>query len=199
MNEEIDVKQEADELTKRIVDRLGERQQKLEPMAAWERKGRRPARLHPLFATIAVAACIGLAVVFLPMLSTEQSLLDELDIPTPGLTEYRAATPELNEIAGLMEKEDFETALKRTETALHRSDASIKMLEEVAEDWGDDDAVRYDQDMERAVNSELRWTYIYLLIKQDRKKDAKKQLKVYLKYPEFCEHQAEAKALLEKI
>ena len=73
------------------------------------------------------------------------------------------------------------------------------MLEEVAIDWGDDDAVRYDQEMERAVNSELRWIYIYLLIKQGHKKDAKKQIKVYLKYPDFCEHEVEAKALLEKI
>ena len=198
MNEEIYVKQESDELTERIANRLGERQQKLERMAEWDRKEKAPIRLRPIFVTFGVAACIGVLFFFTPFGESE-SLLDELDISAPAMTEYRAAIPEMNEIASLMEKEDFETALKRTETALNRSDESIKMLEEVAIDWGDDDAVRYDQEMERAVNSELRWIYIYLLIKQGHKKDAKKQIKVYLKYPDFCEHEVEAKALLEKI
>ena len=199
MNEEVFVKQEADELTNRIANRLGERQKKLEQMEKWERQEKKPVRLRPIFVTVAVAACIAALFFFSPFGGHEQSLVDELGIATPNMTEFRAANKDMTEIASLMENEDYEKALEKTEMALNRSDESLKMLEEVAAEWDDDEAVRYDQELEWAVNSELRWTYIYLLVKQGHKREARKELKRYLQYPEYCEHEAEAKALLNKL
>lgn len=199
MNEEVFIRQEADELTNKIADRLGERQKKLERMAEWEKQAKKPVRLRPIYVTIAVAACIGVLFFFSPFSRTNESVLDDLNIGTPSLTEYRAANKDMSEIANLMENEDYEKALEKTEIALNRSNESLKMLAEVAAEWDDDEAVKYDQELEWAVNSELRWTYIYLLIKQGHKKEAKKEIKHYLQYPEYCEHEAEARALLEKI
>lgn len=157
------------------------------------------AYLLSIFITLAIVICIAVLFIFSPFERSGQSYLDELDIEPPGMTDFRAASPELTEIANLMEKEDFENALGKTEAALERSDESLRMLYEVAEIWGDDEAVMYDQETEWAVNSELRWIYIYLLVKKGRKKEAKKELKNYLKYPDYCEHEAEARALLEKL
>ena len=199
MNEELFIRQEADELTNRIADRLGERQKKLERMTEWEKQAKKPVRLRPIYVTIAVAVCIGLLFFFSPFSRTNESVLDDLGIGTPSLTEYRAANKDMTEIAKLMEREDYEKALEKTEIALNRSEESLKMLAEVAEEWGDDEGIKYDLDLEMSVNSELRWTYIYLLVKKGHKKEAKKEIKRYLQYPDYCEHEAEAKALFEKL
>jgi cytoskeletal protein RodZ len=201
MNEDVFVKQDADELTQRIADRLGERQKKLERMADWEAQERKSARFRhiPILTTLVVAACVGALFFFSPFVGTEQSLVDEMGIEIPTLTDYRAATPDMAEITELMEKEEYEKALEKTEDALNKSDEAIKMLAEATEAWGDDEAVMYDRELELAVNSELRWTYIYLLVKQGRGKDAKKEINNYLKRPEYCEHEAEAKDLLRRL
>ena len=199
MNEYVFVKQEADELTQRIADRLGERKKKLERMADWETQEKKGFSFHPILVTMAVAACVGALFFFSPFVGTEQSLVDEMGIESPSLTDYRAATPMMTEIAELMEKEEYEKALEKTEAALNKSDEAIKMLGDAAEAWGDDEAIRYDRELELAVNSELRWTYIYLLVKQGREKDAKKEINNYLKRPEYCEHEAEAKDLLRRL
>lgn len=199
MNEDVFVKQEADELTNRIANRLGERQKKLEQMAEWDKQEKKSVRLRPVFMSLAVAACIAALFFFSPFGGSDQSLVDELGIGTPDMTEYRAANKDITEIANLMEKEDYEKALEKTESALNKSEESLKMLDEVAAEWGDDEGIRYDLDLEMSVNSELRWTYIYLLVKQGYKKEAKKEIKRYLKNKNYCEHEAEAKALLEKL
>lgn len=199
MNEDVFIKQEADELTNKIADRLGERQQKLERMAEWERQNKKPKHLRPIFMTLAIAACIAALFFFSPFGQDGQSCLDDLGIAPPSMTDFRAASPELTEISNLMEKEDYENALEKTEAALARSEESLKMYYETEEIWGDDEAIKYDKELEWEVNSELRWVYIYLLVKQGRNKDAKKEIKRYLKYPDYCEHEAEAKALLEKL
>lgn len=198
MNEEVFVKNEADGLTARIAYRLGERQQKLERMAAWERHTA-SGKMRPLFLTVAIAACVAALLLFSPFWRSGTSPIDELGIAAPTLTEYRAASPEMTEIAQLLEKENFDEALQKSEKALRKSDDMIKELYAVAEMWGDDEAVLYDLNLEQTANSELRWTYIYLLVKQGRNRDAKKELKRYLKTPEYCEHEADAKALLEKL
>lgn len=199
MNEDVFIKQEADELTNRIADRLGERQQKLERMAEWERLDKKSTHIRPLFMTLAIAACIAALFFFSPFGQSGQSYLDDLGIASPSLTDFRAGSPELTEISNLMEKEDFDNALEKAEAALARSEEALKMYYETEELWGDDEAIKYDKELEWEVNSELRWVYIYLLVKQGHKKDAKKELKRYLKYPDYCEHEAEAKALLEKL
>ena len=52
---------------------------------------------------------------------------------------------------------------------------------------------------EQLANSELRWTYIYLLVCTGDRREAIKQLKIYLKQKEFCEHEVEAKRLLKEL
>ena len=155
--------------------------------------------LLPILITLGIVVCVAALFFFSPFEQSGQSCLDDLGIAPPGMTDFRAASPELTEISNLMEKEDFDNALEKAEAALERSEEALKMYYETAEMWGDDDAIKYDEEMEWVVNSELRWIYIYLLVKQGRKKDAKKELKRYLKYPDYCEHEAEAKALLEKL
>jgi hypothetical protein len=156
---------------------------------------------HLLFIFIALGIVICIVAVFIssPFEQSGQSCLDDLGIASPGMTDVRAASPELTEISNLMEKEDYENALEKTEAALERSEEALKMYYETEESWGDEDAIKYDEEMEWVLNSELRWIYIYLLVKQGRKKDAKKELKRYLKYPDYWEHEVEAKALLEKL
>lgn len=197
MNEEKFVRSEADALTGRIIDRLGERQQKLDRMAEWERKTP-TRRLRPLFVTLAIAACVCAVFILSPFGKGSVSPWDEMGYGKPSLTEYRAASPEMAEIALLIEQDDFEAALNKTEEALKQSDNAIKEWNALEEMW-DDESVAYEQELEWAANSELRWVYIYLLVQHGDHKKAKKEIKKYLQNPQYCEHETEAKALLEKL
>ncbi|MBR0038149.1 MAG: hypothetical protein IJP70_11010 [Bacteroidales bacterium] len=198
MNEERYLRQEADPLTVRIAERLGERQQKLDRMAAWD-QSEKASRLRPLYWAAPLAACLVAVVLIAVWVKQETSPLDELGIACPELTEYRAASPELDEIAGLLQNEEFDQALKATAAALGESDALIKEYSEWNDYLGEDEDLVYSRNLERTVNSELRWTYIYLLLKKGQNRSAKKEIRKYLRYPEFCEHMEEAEQLLEKI
>lgn len=197
MNEECFDKQEADELTVRIADRLGERQQKLERMVEWERKAT-ATNVRPMYWVGAVAACVAVVVMMMPFWGTDSSPLDELGIGAPTMTEFRAATPEASEIMRLIEQNDFEAAIAKTEAALDKSEKELKELERLTVGW-DDEEMNYQLEQETVVNGELRWTYIYLLVKTDRKKEAKKQLKYYIRHHSKSENIEEARALLKAL
>lgn len=197
MNEEKFVKQDADELTSRIADRLGQRQQKLEQMAEWERQAR-PARLKSLYLTVAIAACIAVVFVFSPFKS-DVSPLDELGIESPTLTGYRAATPELAMIEQMISENRFEEALQETERLLKNSDMAVEEFGQTPEIWGDDEEATYEMELLFVQNQELRWAHVYLLIRLNQNKKARKELKRYLDYPDFCEHETEARLLLKKL
>lgn len=147
-----------------------------------------------IMAAVAVCAVVVLVAV---LWKTPASPLDELGIEPPKATEYRSATPEQVEIATLIEKQNYDVALARVEKSLKQSDLSLKEMAGVADDW-DDEALLYEEEAEMVQNSELRWTYIYLLVRKDQKSLARKELKRYLKSP-YGEHQKEAKALLKAL
>ena len=197
MNEEKFNRQEADAMTNRIADRLGERQQKLERMADMER-ATKATHLRPLYWAGAAAACIAVVMLMMPFWRTPSAPLDDLGIAAPTLTEYRAATPEVTAIAELMDRQDYEKALTATETALAQSERELKDLEGLVVGWDDEEMI-YQLEQEIAMNGELRWTYIYLLVKTGRDKEAKKQLKYFVKNHSNSEHIEEARRLLEEM
>ena len=185
--EEVFDKTKADELEQRIADRLGKRQEKLEQMESWEK-----AKIRPLYMVLAAAACIVAVVLMRPLWTTAPSPLDELGIEAPQFSDFRAASPEVKKIEQMMEEGKYEEALVRIRKSLELSDWTLAELAGVADAWDS-------EEMDRLENSELRWTYIYLLIKTGDTKEARKQLKIYLKDRTHCEHREEAKELLEKL
>ena len=188
-----------DKMTMLISERLGERQKKLKQMEEWERKNNHKSRMHRIYILVSIAAGLLVLLVLSPFTSSESSPLDELGITAPTMSEFRAATPELTRINKLIEEENYEDALTLTAKAMSASDMAIYELEGVPEVWGSDEEAAYEDDIERVKNSELRWVYIYLLVKNEDKKTAKKELKKYLKYPQYCEHENEARELLKKL
>ncbi len=202
MEENMNIPQ--DELTQRIVSRLGERQQKLELMAQWEKSGsvdvtpasaqeKHKARIRSLYYITVVAACIAIVLWMVPW-GGRQDLISELGIGTPELTAYRAANAETEQIDTLIKDEKYQDALNIVTTALKKSEAELEVLEDFVETQADDESL-YELDAEMQLNSELRWTRIYLLLKLDMKKEARKEVKDYLRYPDYCQHLDEAKAL----
>lgn len=198
MNEEVFIKQEADELTQRVADRLGLREEKMKQMEQWEKQTSSHRSVYKLFAyVLSVAACIAIAIVIWP--SNEPSLIDELGIERPSMTEFRGESSESVMIEQLIEKKNFDEALKMVAESLEKSDVAIEELESISTDWEDEEEMIYNDELERVKNSELRWTYIYLLLQTDDNKQARKELKRYLKTPQYCEHEQEAKELLSRL
>ena len=196
MEEDVFVKENADELTQRNVNRLGERQQKSEQMARREHS-QKATKLSPLYYLMAVAVCIAIVILVWP--TNQQSPIDELGIGTPNMTEFRAASPEAARIEQLISEDKIEEALRLTANVLKNSDLAIEELGDIPELWEDEEEMAYEDHIERVKNSELRWTYIYLLVRAGKNKEARKELKRYLKDPLYCEHEQEARQLLEKI
>lgn len=198
--EEVFVRNEADDLTRRIVDRLGQRQEKLDRMAEWDKPAKAAGHRRLYIAGLAIAASIAVVFILAPWRSnTALSPLDDLGIGAPQLTEFRSAMPELSKINQLIESKDYEAALAKTKEALAKSDYMLTELANVGDMWGEDEALQYEEQLEREANSQLRWAYIYLLVKTERNKEAKKELKRYLKDTDFCEHEQDARELLSRI
>lgn len=196
MNEEKFNHNAADADTMLIVARLGERKRKLERMAEMEHRmvRRTTTRLY----TSIISAVALLILVFVPLWCMQISPLDQTGISQPTFSDYRSGNADIAEITKLMNQQDYKQALTVTKKALHTSDIALKDL--YGQDVGlDDEELVYEEELERNNNSELRWTYIYLLVKLDDVKEARRQLHKYLKAKNYCQHQAEAKALLKEI
>lgn len=201
MSEEVFNRQDADGLTLLIADRLGERQKKLDRMAAWERdleEGRAERRRTWVPVTVsflAIAACVVVAFVVLRPWDGNVSPLDELGIGAPEFEDYRGDMPELPEIQKLISAGDYDEALIRVERALEVSSTEVRDME-----WGvafaDDDEMQYILDEMTMLNGELRWARIYLLVRQGDEEEALKELRCYLKMPSrLLRHTDEARAL----
>ena len=186
-------RKEADALTLRIIDRLGERQQKLDCMAEWERSAQhRP--LRPTLALLAIAACIA-AVIIVQSPWQSRSSWEELGLESPVSESFRAATPDLAEINQLIEAKNYDKALAKTEQALAQSDSELSMLSDVA---ATDEELLYEKEAEQLNNQQLRWTCIYLLVQTERIEAACSQLEIYLQQKD-CPHRSEAQKLLKKL
>ncbi len=199
MNEEKFNPNAADGDTMLIVARLGERKRKLERMAEMEQRlaRRTTARLYTSIVS-AVAAVVLLTLVLVPLWRMQISPLDKTGISQPTFSDYRSGNADIAEITKLMNRQDYKQALTVTKKALHTSDIALKDLYGKDVEFDDEELV-YEEELERNTNSELRWAYIYLLVKLDDVKEARRQLHKYLKAKDYCQHQAEAKALLEEI
>lgn len=199
MNEEKFNPNAADGDTMLIVARLGERKRKLERMAEMEQRlaRRTTARLYTSIVS-AVAAVVLLTLVLVPLWRMQISPLDKTGISQPMFSDYRSGNADIAEITKLMNRQDYKQALTVTKKALHTSDIALKDLYGKDVEFDDEELV-YEEELERNTNSELRWAYIYLLVKLDDVKEARRQLHKYLKAKDYCQHQAEAKALLEEI
>ena len=189
----------ADGDTMLIVARLGERKRKLERMAEMEQRlaRRTTARLYTSIVS-AMAAVVLLTLVLVPLWRMQISPLDKTGISQPKFSDYRSGNADIAEITKLMNRQDYKQALTVTKKALHTSDIALKDLYGKDVEFDDEELV-YEEELERNTNSELRWAYIYLLVKLDDVKEARRQLHKYLKAKDYCQHQAEAKALLEEI
>lgn len=199
MNEEKFNPNVADGDTMLIVARLGERKRKLERMAEMEQRlaRRTTARLYTSIVS-AMAAVVLLTLVLVPLWRMQISPLDKTGISQPKFSDYRSGNADIAEITKLMNRQDYKQALTVTKKALHTSDIALKDLYGKDVEFDDEELV-YEEELERNTNSELRWAYIYLLVKLDDVKEARRQLHKYLKVKDYCQHQAEAKALLEEI
>lgn len=199
MNEEKFNPNAADGDTMLIVARLGERKRKLERMAEMEHRlaRRTTARLYTSIVS-AMAAVVLLTLVLVPLWRMQISPLDKTGISQPTFSDYRSGNADIAEITKLMNRQDYKQALTVTKKALHTSDIALKDLYGKDVEFDDEELV-YEEELERNTNSELRWAYIYLLVKLDDVKEARRQLHKYLKTKDYCQHQAEAKALLEEI
>lgn len=199
MNEEKFNPNVADADTMLIVARLGERKRKLERMAEMEQRlaRRTTARLYTSIVS-AMAAVVLLTLVLVPLWRMQISPLDKTGISQPTFSDYRSGNADIAEITKLMNLQDYKQALTVTKKALHTSDIALKDLYGKDVEFDDEELV-YEEELERNTNSELRWAYIYLLVKLDDVKEARRQLHKYLKAKDYCQHQAEAKALLEEI
>lgn len=199
MNEEKFNPNVADGDTMLIVARLGERKRKLERMAEMEQRlaRRTTARLYTSIVS-AMAAVVLLTLVLVPLWRMQISPLDKTGISQPKFSDYRSGNADIAEITKLMNRQDYKQALTVTKKALHTSDIALKDLYGKDVEFDDEELV-YEEELERNTNSELRWAYIYLLVKLDDVKEARRQLHKYLKAKDYCQHQAEAKALLKEI
>lgn len=199
MNEEKFNPNVADGDTMLIVARLGERKRKLERMAEMEQRlaRRTTARLYTSIVS-AMAAVVLLTLVLVPLWRMQIPPLDKTGISQPTFSDYRSGNADIAEITKLMDRQDYKQALTVTKKALHTSDIALKDLYGKDVEFDDEELV-YEEELERNTNSELRWAYIYLLVKLDDVKEARRQLHKYLKAKDYCQHQAEAKALLEEI
>ena len=92
----------------------------------------------------------------------------------------------------------LDSALCLTEKVLMESDLHIYELEEQNRDVEDEELL-YETELQKSLNSELRWIYIYLLVKTERNNEARSQIEIYLANKKYCEHEKEASALFEEI
>lgn len=179
---------ESNNSDKKNVGQPEERNCRLCLIKAWRKASLK--RRYSFIAVVAVVACIALLFLVFP----KGSVIDDLGIEQPGFGNFRAASPEVVKVERLLNDGEVYEALDLAESLLKVSDKSIKDLEKSPlfddEDW------IYEYQAEKIFNSELRWTYIYLLVVLECEKDAVRELKKYMADAEFCTHPEEAEKML---
>lgn len=192
MNDRYDSPMISDEIQSLIVQRLGERDRKARRMD--EMKVAKNKRLVSRTLTIVAAVACLVGVMFV-LPTTEVSPLEELNIQLGSIVS-RGASPEMTEIKRLIDAKNYNDALTIAKQELAKSDRELSEWNEITL-YSDDEEMDYEEHFEYVRNSELRWTYIYLLVQCERNKEAIKHLKIYIKRPFCCENLEEAKSLLK--
>ena len=183
---------EQDELTQVIVERLAERQRKIDRMKEMSTPHRRISLYGG--ATLAVAACVAVIAVF--NLFSNVSPLDEAGIGKPEMSQLRGTSSSMTKIYGFLDNEEYAAAERLARKTIDGLEANLDLYRELPPEY-DSEEEAYEAKHEMVTLSQLRWTYIYLLVKQDKKQIAIKQLKIYIKDKEHAEHYDEAKKLLK--
>lgn len=180
-----------DDMTRLIVERLGERQRMVNRMRQLEQKPKlKKIYLH---SALLVAACLTLALMVMPWQRT-QNPLDTLNIniETEG---FRSASTEIDDIVNLMNEGRYEEAQTQIELSLQQSEDCLDMM----------GGCEFDEEMEfmeleeRQHNKELRWLYACILTRTEQYPAATKQLRKYLKGRDECPHEQEARELLQEL
>lgn len=149
------------------------------------------------YATVGVllAACLAIALFVLPWLNTATSVLLDLGIEQPTLSEYRSASSSAADIDDAMNRQLYEIALDRIDAALETSFENLAQLEETY--MIDDEAMLYEKELEVTHNYQLRWMRIYALASLKRNDEAIHDLEHFVTLE--GEHQKEALTLLNKL
>lgn len=181
---------------KLIIDRLGERQRKVERMDILEKASARGRKrnMSILYTAISIAACIALVAIVNPFANDNRR---DFAMTRPDFSTFRAALPELVQVEAFIDAGEYYKALDLVEVKLEESDGCIKRAEK--EPMFDDEEWMYEYKAEKLLNAELRWTYIFLLVMVECDHTAVKQLKRYLKDEEYCLHREDAKDMLEAL
>lgn len=181
---------------KLIIDRLGERQRKVERMDVFEKASARGRKrnMSILYTAISIAACIALVAIVNPFANDNRR---DFAMTRPDFSTFRAALPELVQVEAFIDAGEYYKALDLVEVKLKESDKNIKYAEK--EPMFDDEEWMYEYKAEKLLNAELRWTYIFLLVMVECDHTAVKQLKRYLKDEEYCLHIEDAKDMLEAL
>ena len=183
----------SDEMQQLIVSRLGERQKKIERMQQMERSSKKRIMFPASIAL--VAACI---IGFIFLIPTSQvSPLDELRIE-PTTSVFRGSSAEKDAIVNLVNHKEYEKALEKTQELLHQSDVIITEINADINEDMDEESV-YEEQQEQIENSDLRWLYIYLLVRNGKNEEAMEQINTYLARPVYAIHGEDAQALLKAL
>lgn len=184
------------DVDKLIIDRLGERQRKVERMDVLEKASARGRKrnMSILYTAISIAACIALVAIVNPFANDNRR---DFAMTRPDFSTFRAALPELVQVETLIDAGEYYKAIDLVEVKLKESDNNIKYAER--KPMFDDEEWMYEYKAEKLLNAELRWTYIFLLVMVECDHTAVKQLKRYLKDEEYCLHREDAKDMLEAL
>lgn len=188
-----------DKLDLLIADRLGERDRKMKRIEEWNAPKKGVKTVYVAISILSVAAC--LAIVFFAANPWENNLGDSnmsqwkvsLD-----MNSFRSADPSKKRIMELMDKEKYEEALRECKDMIVQSD--MKLQQQTSNNLGViDEEQEYENELLTAENEEIRWVYIYLLVKTNEATEALEQLNRYIEGSWAGEHMDEAVALREKI
>lgn len=172
-----------DALTRCIVDRLGERAQKMQRMATWEKR-RKVQHQKWLFAISSVAAVLLLAFLVIPPRHSENDLIEQLQLTEPSFENFRAASDSDQTLTHYMEVKDYESALSVCEAKLLQSNQEVAQFQEASNDSLSEEK-SYETELARLRNEQLLWTHIYLLIHNKKFQTAKTETERYLRvYPD---------------
>ena len=188
-----------DALTRCIVDRLGERAQKMQRMATWERR-RKVQHQKRVFAVSSVAAVLLLVFLVIPPRHSENDLIEQLQLTEPAFENFRAASDFDQTLTHYMEVNDYESALSVCEEQLLQSNQDVAQLQETSQDSLSEEKI-YETELARLKNEQLLWTHIYLLVHNKKFETAKKEIERYLRvYPngDYCKEAEKVLKVLQQ-
>ncbi|MCM1140934.1 MAG: hypothetical protein NC453_20380 [Muribaculum sp.] len=183
-----------DNIDNLIIDRLGERQRKIDFITRnYEKKASLKSWQRKVYVIMSVAACAALIFTISPLLLKQNSVSD-ISISAPSFDQYRGAGGK--DIELLIETGNFEEALIQVNSELEMCETELSVL---AADEVSSEEKKYITTLHIIDKDELLWCKIYLLVKLGKKSDIEKMCDNYLKDNRLTIHREEVKQLLKKI